>query len=414
MSDFRTEARVDLVVPDRETDKIRSTIEAAAADVPATIDAAADGGAGSGGGTSAQRRRELLSEGIDLDVRRNELLEQLLTVTEEGDFSRANRSGGSLGLLAGGAAVIGSALAGITSAVSNFSLDAPDLSPGNLIGSAATVGAADVVGSSATVGAADVVSSPAAITASNVIGAAATVGASALISSGAAVTASALISSQASVGAGDLIGEVADITPGALIDAAATVGVGALISSTAAIAAADLVSSKANVSASDVVSGPISAGALIAAIVGTGTALGAGAAAATGKLGSGGGPGGGAPAGAGAGGIGFPAIPALLGREGARAKSKDPEDRNIVEEFLADLTPDLGQGRRQQALEAQTGQQIEQSAGGVQRAQPANETQVEVTTNVEGTGGISEREAERIAERKAEEVRREIERKIDQ
>ena len=414
MSDFRTEARVDLTVSDREAQKVRSTLEAAATDVPATIDAAADGGAASGGGTSAQRRRELLSEGIDLDVRRNELLEQLLTATEEGDFSRANRSGGRLGLLAGGAAVIGTALAGITSAVSNFSLDAPDLSPGNLVDGPVALEPKNVVDGpvalepknvvdAADVGAGDVVGGS--VTTEQILAAA--------IASPAAITVKKLIESKAGVDAASLIKSRAGVVADDLVNSEAGIVADDLVKKEAKIAAKNLVNEKADIGAGDVVSGTISAKQLLAAVVGTGTALGAGAAAATGKLGSGGGPGGGAPAGAGAGGIGFPAIPALLGREGARARKQPEDQRNIIEDFLADLTPNLG-GTQRQALEAQTGQQIEQSAGGVQRAQPANETQVEVTTNVEGTGGISEREAKRIADKKAQEVKREIERKIDQ
>jgi hypothetical protein len=84
------------------------------------------------------------------------------------------------------------------------------------------------------------------------------------------------------------------------------------------------------------------------------------------------------------------------------------------------LTPNLGgtAAAAGVAFEAVDSQPQTPPEGGDMRLRNAarrqNETRVEVTTNVEGTGGISEREAERIAERKAEETRRELERKIDQ
>ena len=110
--------------------------------------------------------------------------------------------------------------------------------------------------------------------------------------------------------------------------------------------------------------------------------------------------------------IGPPAIPALLGREGARAESKDPADRNIVEEVLAELTPKLGRRSAATSVALEAVDTRSDPGGSDRPTRRRNETKVEITTNVEGTGGISEREAERIAERKAEEVRREIERKI--
>lgn len=136
-AEFSTATTLEVAVDQGSLRQARQDVESSLGEVtvggrPGSA-ARADGGRRRGGSRIAGReramQRQLLSENIDLDERRNELLEQLLEEEEKGNVTRARMGGGAatagligLGL---GAAGLGSALRNL----GDFELEPPDIPP---------------------------------------------------------------------------------------------------------------------------------------------------------------------------------------------------------------------------------------------------------------------------------------------
>jgi len=97
--------------------------------------------------------------------------------------------------------------------------------------------------------------------------------------------------------------------------------------------------------------------------------------------------GGSATAGGSASGIGFPSLAPIFADSANRAEEKDPEKRNFIEQWLADVTEDVGSASAQQST-----QRAQLTTDRVDRGPDSSEVAVDVTVNQEGVG---ERELER-------------------
>jgi len=158
MTEFETQNTVDVVVDDRSLTEAKADVEDALSSVPLDVQASVSGGGG-GSEVAARdraRQRQLLTTQTDsidelreefaendvegewqeqhaLSRERNRLLQQIAESIDEGNFDRASRSGGSLGMIMGGGALLGvGALSGVLSSFSWPSLpkfDAPDWLP---------------------------------------------------------------------------------------------------------------------------------------------------------------------------------------------------------------------------------------------------------------------------------------------
>lgn len=323
MTEFSTSGLLNIEVSQASLRSARSTIESELGGVGVDVTASAsasdqlaqDGGqrlAGNdrtmtGSLLSDQTERigtvtNQLTENLDLNEIRNDLLRELIDETERAG-RRAARSGGlggggALGLLAlGGAGVAG------LGATLMSQIEVPNINPTDLIGDTArvtvdaliesplAVGAGSLIASAASILAGDVIDTPVSLSPSTVIEAAAsinpvhliataaTIGPAALIASQAGISPSDVIGAAASISPSDVIATAATVTPGSLIATAATVTSGAVIATAATITAGHLIEAPVSLSVSDIVDIPSpNIGADEAIAGGTAVAGGAGAA----------------------------------------------------------------------------------------------------------------------------------------
>lgn len=161
MTEFETQNTVDVVIDDRSLTEARADVEDALSSVPMDVQASVSGGGGGSEVAARDRARqrqlmtaqtdsidELREEFAENDVaeewqeqhalsrERNRLLQQIAEGIDEGNFDRASRSGGAIGSIIGGGALLGiGALSGVLSSFSWPSLpefgwpDLPDMGP---------------------------------------------------------------------------------------------------------------------------------------------------------------------------------------------------------------------------------------------------------------------------------------------
>ena len=406
MSDFGTTAEVNLTVPDRELRKVRDKIEAAAPETPVLLDAASSS---TSGGTSEvasrdrARQRQLLSDGLELDERRNALLEQLIESGEDNSFNRAKSGGGGGMLLAGAAAAagplagIGTALGASAVALETASDSFSDISlPSSEDFADIDLTAEDLV-SPVALTAASVVS-PAAVVAKDLVDVAATIEPPALIEEGAEMTADALV--DGALAAADLV-EKATLDPPDIIKDRVLFNPMDLIESKLRLGSGDLIESKVLLEAGDFFTGEITAEDVLTALGIGGASAGAAAGIWSFIEGSRTGAAAGTPA------LGFPSLAPWLADSASRAERKPADQRNVVEQILADLTPDVNQNRQQALSVSQRRQTTEyQSQNRAARERPIN---VRVDARAEG---LSRQEVKQIADDSASDMEQRLRRKL--
>lgn len=183
MSDFSTQATVGLSIADGDLRDVRQEIETSIGSVSVGVEngqaTRPDGGVSTGSLAAGAAVDELgdqterLGDNLDLNERRNDLLEQLVEQTDDGDLRgrRGSGGGGLAGLLGLGAAGLGIGGAAISkrlkSAVGSVNLQpadvvggAAELAAGDLVGTVVELGADDVIGSAVELAAGDVLSDP--------------------------------------------------------------------------------------------------------------------------------------------------------------------------------------------------------------------------------------------------------------
>jgi hypothetical protein len=94
---------------------------------------------------------------------------------------------------------------------------------------------------------------------------------------------------------------------------------------------------------------------------------------------------------AGASGIGFPTLAPIFGNAGRQAERKAPDERNFIEQWLADITEDVGTSRTQTST-----QRAQLTTDRADRGPDSSEVTVDVTINQDG---VSERDLERGMDR---------------
>ncbi|QLC35732.1 hypothetical protein EFA46_015855 (plasmid) [Halarchaeum sp. CBA1220] len=344
---FTTQAMLEVAVDDGSLKSAHDKIEAGVGDAAVTVDAAAaDAGSGAsssaaGGDKFQSTRIDLAEEGLDLDARRNELLESLVDSVDKQGFQRASSGGGLSGLFAAGAGVIGtyaalnlgsivSAASAASSALGSFSgtfvdaasaassalSDLTDISvtPEDLVSSAASIAPPDLVAAAASLSAADVVSSPASVAPSDLIAGVPT------------LSAADVIAASAEIATGDVVGAAAAVTPDDLIAQSAALAAADVVAP-ATLVAGDVVDSAVSLKVDDVIP-PLPTITAEDILKGLGIATTTKVVSSASKT----------PSASGSG-LGFPAPAAILTGAVANAQRTPRGERNIVDSVLAQMAP---------------------------------------------------------------------------
>lgn len=199
-----------------------------------------------------------LDRGLDLDDTRNDLLRELIDAQETDTFQRATSSaiGGVIGtaITLGTTTLVGKALTSVSSSLQSFKV--PEVDPGDVVTTGATVAAANVIDDAADISASDLVGDPATIGAAAVIGSPAALSAAAVIDEAASLKAPD-VASAVDLDAGDVVSP-AEVSAADVISVAATITVSQLIDDPAGVTAAKLIGDAADIAAEDVVGDPAS------------------------------------------------------------------------------------------------------------------------------------------------------------
>ncbi|WP_137288829.1 hypothetical protein [Natronorubrum halophilum] len=283
MSEFSSSATIDVSVSSSSLRSARDTIESELGDVQVNASSATGGGSGSRiAGRERGMARQLqtetnnhLGENLSLNEERNDLLRQLVDVTEKDAQTTRGRGGGmaagAIGLAVGGIGLGSALLGGLGSTLSDAM---PDFDASDLI-EAVAVDPSDVVTSTAVM-ASDLIDTAASLEPANVIASAAALTPAALIASKAGISPSDLVESQAGISPTDLVTEMATVTPGAIIASKAAIAASNLVGSKVDIDPLDLITEAVTIDPSDIVSGTISASAIIDRITDSSSEGGAG------------------------------------------------------------------------------------------------------------------------------------------
>ncbi|QLK25408.1 hypothetical protein HYG81_15140 [Natrinema zhouii] len=265
MAEFSTSATIDVQVSPGSLREARGTIEDELGG--AQVDVSSSTGGGSGGRMAGRERamgRQLqtetnnhLTENLDLNRERNELLRRLVDINEkDAQTSRGGGGmGGALGLAIGGIG-LGSMLLGDLGSTIGDAI--PELSPGDVL-SPVAVTVQDVVDTAASLAPMDVIAEAATLTPAALIASKASVVATDVIDTLATVGPSDVITGLATVGASDVIAKAATISPAVLVASAAAVTASSVVGSLAEIGPSDVIASAVELVPSDIVVGTITA-----------------------------------------------------------------------------------------------------------------------------------------------------------